>query len=310
MKRSLPQARKFTPPKNLSWDIAPQALERWTPGLVHAGAADETSTISILDPIGFDPWTGEGVTVKRIAAALRSIGPEQDVVVNINSPGGDLFEGLAIYSALREHKGQVTVKILGLAASAASIVAMAGDEVQISRAGFLMIHDTWVMAMGNRNDLRGIADTLEPFDRAMADIYAARSGVDAKRIGEMMDAETWFGASDAIDQGLADSMLPSDEVKKDKNARGERYAAHLLDLTLARAGMPRNERRQLLTEFREQTNKSGGAQTAAAGTAAQTADEGAQTAAKAKAETPTLEQPQSKDALVEAIRGFVIPSLN
>src|SRR6185436_2438068 len=135
----------------------PQALERWAPDLM-AAAASEESTISVLDPIGVDPWTGEGVTAKRIAAALRSIGADKDVVVNINSPGGDLFEGMAIYNLLREHQGKVTVKVLGVAASAASIVAMAGDEIQIARAGFLMIHNTWVIAMGNRNDLREIAD--------------------------------------------------------------------------------------------------------------------------------------------------------
>ncbi|MBN0106041.1 Clp protease ClpP, partial [Pseudomonas aeruginosa] len=92
------------------------------------------------EPIGYDWWTGEGVTAKRIAGALRAIGGDVDVTVNINSPGGDVFEGLAIYNLLREHKGKVTVRVLGLAASAASFIAMAADEVKIARAGFLMIH--------------------------------------------------------------------------------------------------------------------------------------------------------------------------
>ncbi|MFT2622165.1 head maturation protease, ClpP-related, partial [Escherichia coli] len=74
-----------------------------------------------------------------------------------NSPGGDMFEGLAIYNLLREHEGEVNVKVLGLAASAGSVIAMAGDTVQIARAGFLMIHNAWVVAMGNRNDLRELA---------------------------------------------------------------------------------------------------------------------------------------------------------
>ncbi|WP_034085582.1 head maturation protease, ClpP-related, partial [Pseudomonas aeruginosa] len=111
-----------------------------------------------------------------IAGALRAIGGDVDVTVNINSPGGDVFEGLAIYNLLREHKGKVTVNIIGLAASAASFIAMAGDEIRIGRAAFLMIHNAWLIAMGNRNDLREIADWLEPFDMTLADIYAQRTG--------------------------------------------------------------------------------------------------------------------------------------
>lgn len=251
MKRTMPQARHEERPSGLQWDLSPKALERWSPGLMAAEKSD--NTISILDPIGQDPWTGEGVTAKRISAALRSIGAENDVVVNLNSPGGDLFEGMTIYNLLREHKGAVTVKVLGVAASAASIIAMAGDEILIARAAFLMIHDTWVVTVGNRHDLRDIADTLEPFDQAMADIYAARTGLDVKKIGKMMDAETWIGGAAAVEQGFADALLPADEVKEDAKARTDVVAAHLLDLALAKAGLPRSERRALLKDFKAGT---------------------------------------------------------
>jgi len=167
---------------------------------VRAAADDEDRTISIYDVIGYDWWTGEGVTTKRIAGALRSLGAGP-VTVNVNSPGGDMFEGLSIYNLLREHQGEITVKVLGLAASAASVVAMAGDKVQIARAGFLMIHNCWVLAQGNRHDLREFADTMEPFDAAMADIYAARSGLDLAEVQRQMDGETWIGGSQAIEQG-------------------------------------------------------------------------------------------------------------
>lgn len=265
MRRMMPQARAFNRPKGLEWDISPQALERWAPDLKAAAGAAGDNTISVLDPIGVDPWTGEGVTVKRIAAALRSIGADRDVIVNINSPGGDLFEGMAIYNLLRDHGGQVTVKILGLAASAASIVAMAGDEIQIARAGFLMIHDTWVYAVGNRLDLRLIADTLEPFDAAMADIYAARTGMQAKAAQKMMDAETWINGSAAIEQGFADALLPADEVGQDAAAKIDRVAAYLIDMGLAKAGMPRRERRALLQEFKSGTPCAAGVITPSAG---------------------------------------------
>jgi ATP-dependent Clp protease, protease subunit len=255
-KQSMPQARQMERPSALQWDIAPQALERWTPNLMAAVSAD--NTISVFDPIGVDFWTGEGVTAKRIAGALRSIGADKDVIVNINSPGGDLFEGMAIYNLLREHKGSVTVKVLGIAASAASIIAMAGDEVQIARAGFLMIHNTWVAVLGNRNDLRDAADMLEPFDLAMADIYTARTGLEAKAVQKKMDAETWINGTAAVDEGWADSLLPSDQVKENKSAQAERSAPYLLDMALAKAGMPRGERRSLLQDYLSGTPRATG----------------------------------------------------
>jgi len=157
---------------------------------------------------------------------------------------------MAIYNLLREHKGGVQVKVIGLAASGASVIAMAGDEILIARAGFLMIHDTWVVAMGNRLDLREIADTIEPFDTTMADIYSARSGIEQKTVQKMMDAETWIGGSDAVDKGFADDLLPADQIETDANAKGGRVAAYLLDMALAKAGMPRTQRRALLQEFK------------------------------------------------------------
>jgi ATP-dependent Clp protease, protease subunit len=140
--KTLPLAPQLQPCAQLSGEVRPVALERWNPSI--RAANEDEYRISIFDPIGFDPWTGEGVTAKRIAAALRTL-DGADVTVNINSPGGDMFEGLAIYNLLREYSGKVVVKVLGLAASAASIIAMAGDEVRIARAGFLNIHNCWVL---------------------------------------------------------------------------------------------------------------------------------------------------------------------
>jgi ATP-dependent Clp protease protease subunit len=250
----LPVAPEMRAGSGISCDLSPRALERWNPAIQ---AKDEGETISVFDVIGADPWTGDGVTAKRIAGALRSIG-EKDVTVHVNSPGGDMFEGLAIYNLLREHKGKVTVKVVGLAASAASIIAMAGDEVQIARAGFLMIHNSWVFAAGNKHALREIADTLDPFDRAMADIYAARSGESMKAIEKMMDAETWIGGADAVDAGFADSLLPSDQVVETEETRNE-FAARKVDLAMAKAGMPRSERRRLIQELKSGTQNAVGA---------------------------------------------------
>lgn len=247
-KKQLPGAPEGRLHAGISSPILPRALDRWNPGIQAAAARDEDRSISIYDVIGYDYWTGEGVTAKRVSGALRSLG-KGPVTVNVNSPGGDIFEGLAIYNLLREHDGEVTVKILGLAASAASIIAMAGDTVQIARAGFLMIHNAWVVAMGNRNDLREFADTLEPFDRAMADIYSARTGAELKAMAKLMDAETWIAGYDAIEQGFADDYLPSDQVKQ-SDGKAKAHAARRIEAALRASGMPKSEAMKLISEFK------------------------------------------------------------
>ena len=228
--------------------VSPLAFDRWNPAIK---ASDENdNTIGIYDPIGYDYWDDSGVTAKRISAALRSL-DGADVVVNINSPGGDVFEGLAIYNLLREYKGHVTVRVLGVAASAASFIAMAADEIQIARAGFFMIHNAWTGVWGNRNDLRETADFLEQIDDTIADIYHVRSGLSMDELKADMDKERWINGRDAIDNGFADAFLPSDVVVEDtKNFTKEKVAAHKADILLAKAGMSRSSRRELIQDLK------------------------------------------------------------
>lgn len=228
--------------------VSPLAFDRWNPAIK---ASDENdNTIGIYDPIGYDYWDDSGVTAKRISAALRSL-DGADVVVNINSPGGDVFEGLTIYNLLREYKGHVTVRVLGVAASAASFIAMAADEIQIARAGFFMIHNAWTGVWGNRNDLRETADFLEQIDDTIADIYHVRSGLSMDELKADMDKERWINGRDAIDSGFADAFLPSDVVVEDtKNFTKEKVAAHKADILLAKAGMSRSSRRELIQDLK------------------------------------------------------------
>lgn len=256
--RQLPEVRAERLPSLCAFEPDAGAVERWNAG-VTAAASDE-NTIGILEVIGEDYWTGGGVTSKRVAAALRAIG-DQDVIVNLNSPGGDFFEGVAIYNALRAHPRRVTVRILGLAASAASVIAMAGDDIQIGKAGFLMVHNAWVVAIGNRHDLAEAARTMEPFDDAMATVYSERAGVTKAKAAEWMDGETWFNGEQAVAAGLASGFLPADAVTEDKTkadaGRGVN-AVRRVDALLAKTGLPRTERRALLADAK------GGMQDAAA----------------------------------------------
>ena len=239
-KKQLPAAPAGRPCARVTCETLPSALDRWDGG-IKAAATDDNS-ISVFDVIGQDYW-GEGVTAKRIAGALRAMNGA-DVTVNINSPGGDMFEGLAIYNLLREYEGHVTVKVLGIAASAASIIAMAGDDIQIGRGAFLMIHNCWLYAMGNRHDFAELAQSLEPFDTAMADIYAARSGLDIAAVQKLMDAESYIGGSDAVAKGLADSLLSADAVSDGDESPAA--ALRKLDALLAKTNTPRSERRKLI----------------------------------------------------------------
>ncbi|SOB53033.1 head maturation protease, ClpP-related [Pseudomonas lundensis] len=222
-------------------ELKPLALERWNRTI--RAAKEDDHSISIYDAIGYDPWSGEGVTTKRISAALRSL-KGADVTVNINSPGGDMFEAMAIYNLLREYSGKVTVKVLGLAASAASIIAMAGNEIRIARSGFLNIHNCWVVALGNRHDLRAMITTLEPFDQAMAEIYAARTGGDLSSMQQMMDADTWLNGKIAVERGFADDLLAADAIKQAPDAKAL-TAPQVPDLTYAFT-----ELQQAMTQFR------------------------------------------------------------
>src|SRR5690606_10410580 len=161
------------------------------------------ATISIFDVIGEDGWTGGGVTAKRISAALRSIG-NRDVIVRINSPGGDMFEGIAIYNLLRTHPAKVTVEVLGWAASAASIIAMAGDEIRMGLGTFIMVHKPWGMVVGTDDDFLDAADLFKTFTAALVDIYEARTGMKRSEIEALVAAETFMGPSEAVANGFAD----------------------------------------------------------------------------------------------------------
>ena len=139
-------ASKLIRPKGWQYDCTSNALERWC-GFDRAAADDSDPTvIDIYDIIGEDWWTGEGFTEKKLAGILRKVG-NADVTVNINSPGGDVFQGVAIYNRLKRHEGKVNVNVTGLAASAASVIAMAGDKVTMYTGTMLMIRPASVMIL-------------------------------------------------------------------------------------------------------------------------------------------------------------------
>lgn len=253
--RKLPEARTFSRPQNYQWDTPSDVLTKWAEhplaAAPSANGADTDTTISLFDVIGEDGWSGGGVTANRISAALRSIG-NKDITVRINSPGGDMFEGIAIYNLLRAHPAKVTVEVLGWAASAASIIAMAGDDIRMGLGSFMMVHNAWGVVIGNRHDMREAAELFEQFDAAIADIYEVRTGMKRADIEQLMDAETFMTAAQTVEYGFAD-VVDDAQIHAETNAsaqvRPEIHAKRRIDAALAQQGISRTERRKMFCQI-------------------------------------------------------------
>lgn len=243
--RNLPEIRADAGLAGMQFDVREDAIDAWQPEL-QAAAPDPATSISIYGRIG-QGIDGQGITSRSIAAALRSIGPRA-VTVNINSPGGDYFEGLGIYNLLRQHAGEVTVHVLSMAASAASVIAMAGDRILMADHSRIMIHNAWGVAVGNRHDMAKAMAMLEPLDQDMASVYASRSGMDAGKVASLMDAETFMSVDDAISNGFADARLAPAKVSRDK-AKAPAKALAMVEASLTKAGYSRADRRDLLKDL-------------------------------------------------------------
>jgi ATP-dependent Clp protease protease subunit len=159
-----------------------------------------------------DDWFGGGVTAKKFADDLKALGNVKTIDLRINSEGGSVFDGKAMYTQLVEHKAKVITHIDGLAASAASFIAMAGDEIEIAEGAFVMIHNAWLFAMGDARELRRTADLLDTVNGTIVDVYVARTKGDRKAIVQMMDDETWMTGAEAVKNGFADRMVENLKV--------------------------------------------------------------------------------------------------
>ena len=168
-----------------------------------ASAADEAD-IYIYDEIGF--W---GVTARQFVSDLQALGDVSHINLHINSPGGDVFEGIAIFNALKFHGAAITVHIDGIAASMASVIAMVGNPVIMPENTMMMIHKPWGFAGGDANDMRDYADLLDKMESVLIPAYAEKTGKSAEEIAAMLEDETWMNGSECVAQGFADQTTPS-----------------------------------------------------------------------------------------------------
>ena len=172
--------------------------------------AEKNPEIYIYDEIGYF-----GHTAKGFADDLAEITADT-LTVHLNSPGGDIFDGLAIYQALKDHPAQVTVKVDGLAASIASVIAMAADTLVMAPKATMMIHDGWSIACGNAADMRKTADLLDKQSEIIASVYADRSGQPADFWRDRMRDESWYNAQEALDAGLIDEVEGQEKARTDE----------------------------------------------------------------------------------------------
>ena len=179
-----------------------------------AAKKNDTLELRIYDSIGESFWGG-GVTAESVKQKLDEAGDVSKIVVRINSPGGDVFEGSAIYSLLSQHKAKVECYVDGLAASAAFTIAMAADTIHVSESAMMMLHNAWGMCVGDASDMEKTAELLDKISGTMRDVYSKRSGQSADEVQALMDAETWLTAEEAVENGFAEDMIERESEEEE-----------------------------------------------------------------------------------------------
>jgi len=169
-------------------------------------------TLYLDGPIAEETWFGDEVTPKQFKAELMS--STGDITVWLNSPGGDVFAASQIYNMLMDYKGNVTVKIDGIAASAASVVAMAGSEVLMSPVSMMMIHNPMTIAFGDAEEMGKAISMLDEVKESLINAYELKTGLPRSKLSQLMDAESWFNAQKAIELGFADQIMFSPEKEQ------------------------------------------------------------------------------------------------
>jgi ATP-dependent Clp protease protease subunit len=163
--------------------------------------------VVIYGDIASTKWDSTDVTVKDFADALKALGDIKALNIYINSGGGDVFAGQGIFSILKRHKAAKYVRIDGLAASIASLVAMAGDKITMPANAMMMVHNPWTYMMGNAHEMRKIADDLDKIREAMLEAYLSKITISKDEFSALLDAETWLTARDCLEYGLCDEVI-------------------------------------------------------------------------------------------------------
>ncbi|MDN2661845.1 Clp protease ClpP [Psychromonas sp. 14N.309.X.WAT.B.A12] len=196
----LPKAKKTDTPAHSWFSIKAQS--------------NNSAVIKLYDEIG-----GWGVTARSFAQELASLGDIKNIELRIDSPGGDVFEGITIYNLLKGIDAYVTVYIDGLAASMGSVIAMAGDKIIIPTTAFIMIHKPWGGQVGDADDLRAYADLLDKVETTLSETYMKKTGLSAEEVATLLKEETWFSGTEAVEAGFADELSTQSQTTHYANSK-------------------------------------------------------------------------------------------
>lgn len=214
-------------------------------------ATDEVTPVYIYDTIG-DSWWDDSTSASEFIKQLSNIKTPR-IELHLNSPGGDIFDGVAIYNALKAHPAQVTVIVDALAASAASFIAQAGDEIVMTKAATMMIHDGSAMAWGPASVMRETADLLDKLSNTVAEIYSDRAGQNIEFWRNLMIEETWYNSHEAVEAGLAD-RIGEDTKKEDDEAAQNKWDLSIFNYAgRSRAQDPMQVRQRIANRLKEMT---------------------------------------------------------
>ncbi|MFT8757716.1 head maturation protease, ClpP-related [Leuconostoc pseudomesenteroides] len=175
-------------------------------------ATNNVAQIDIFGDIVSEKWLDEETSATSFRDALKELGDVSTINLSINSGGGSVFDGIAIYNMLKSHKATVNVYVEGLAASIASVIAMAGDTITMRSGSMMMVHMPWTLSQGNAEEMRKTADTLEKTGDSIVDIYSERTGISSDDIRNIMNEETWLSAEEAVEQGWATKLDKKEAV--------------------------------------------------------------------------------------------------
>lgn len=182
---------------------------------------EDGRTLHLDGVIAEESWFGDEVTPKQFKSELNNDGG--NITVWINSPGGDVFAASQIYNMLMDYKGDVTVKIDGIAASAASVIAMAGGEVYMSPVSMMMIHNPMTIAFGDTAEMKKAIQMLSEVKESIINAYELKTGLSRAKLSHMMDDESWFNSKKAVELGFADAIMFQEESNQDSSDEGIIY---------------------------------------------------------------------------------------
>lgn len=211
---------------------------------------NKRAKLDLYGIISSTSWWDDEISATSFKSDLDALGDIDELDVYINSDGGDVFAGQAIHSMIKRHKAKVTVYIDGIAASIASVIAMAGDKVIMPRNAMMMVHNPWSYATGNAERFRKMADALDNIRESMIAAYEDRTGLPRDEIISLLDAETWLSADQAVEKGFADEIEQSKEVAASIDASG------VLCFNGQAADFSRYKNAPKLVVANQQTNKS------------------------------------------------------